>query len=206
MKKYFKATIQILYGYHIYSLPILFFEFYYFIKYQNKCNNFKYSNSKSLSDSIPCSFFFLQKIEKFIKNKKLQIICDLGSGYGKTIHFLGNIKKYKIDGYELDKEIYQNSLSLKNKNICIYNKDILSPNILKLKYQVFIVNDPLMKISDFKKLIDNLINIFNRKKFLILINVDPKRQLYIYKNFEIIDSLTISSKRNIFFCKIKTRS
>ena len=33
------------------------------IKYLNKYNKFKYYNSKILSDSIPCSFYFLKKME-----------------------------------------------------------------------------------------------------------------------------------------------
>ena len=41
------------------------------------------------------------------------------------LYFFGKIKKYKIDGVELDKEIYIESLSLKNKNIKVYNKNIL---------------------------------------------------------------------------------
>ena len=204
MKKYFKAIIEIIINYHIYSLPVLLFEFYYYIRFQNKYNNFKYLNSQFLSDSIPCSFFFLKKIEIFIRRRKLNKICDLGSGYGKILHFFGKVKKYQIDGYEFDREVYQSSLSLVNKNIKIYNKNILFKDVLKLDYQIFIINDPLKKIKDFKKLIDNLINMKGKKKYLVLINLNQNKKAYMYKNLKIINCIVISPTRNIFFCKIKS--
>ena len=67
---------------------------------------------------------------------------------GKRYNFFGKIKKYKIDGVELDKEIYIESSSLKNNNINIYNKNILKFDIFKKKYELFIINDPLKKFSD----------------------------------------------------------
>ena len=76
MSKYLKAFIEILINYHIYSIPILIFEIFFYIKYPNKYNKFKHSNSKFSSDPIPCPFYFLKKIEKSNSIKKYLRVLD----------------------------------------------------------------------------------------------------------------------------------
>ena len=76
MGKYLKAFVQIFINYHIYSIPILIFEIFFYIKYPNKYNKFKHSNSKFLSDPIPCPFYFLKKIEKSNSIKKYLRVLD----------------------------------------------------------------------------------------------------------------------------------
>ena len=200
MKKYLKAFIEILINYHIYSIPVLIYEFYFYLKYQNQYNKFKYLKSKFLSDSIPCPFFFLKKIENILKKKNVRYICDLGSGYGKILYYFGKIKEYKIDGVELDKEIYQSSLNLKNKSINIYNKNILNFNLTNKNYDTYIINDPLKKVSDFTKLIKRIPKSKKKKIFFVLINLSKKKLFKMKKYFKIIDKTEISLKRNIFFC------
>ena len=145
---------------------------------------------------------FFKKIEKFLKKKKIKYICDLGSGYGKVLYFFGKIKKYKIDGVELDKEIYNESLSLKNNNITVYNKNILKFNFFNKKYELFIIDDPLKKLSDFKKLINKILRT-KKKKYLILINLSKEKANNIKKYLRVLDKIEISSKRNIYFCSKK---
>tara|TARA_B100001123_G_C15051729_1_gene923852 strand:+ start:225 stop:833 length:609 start_codon:yes stop_codon:yes gene_type:complete len=202
MRKYLKVFVEILINYHIYSIPILIFEIFFYIKYPNKYNKFKYSSNNILSDSIPCPFYFLKKIEKFLKNKKIQHILDLGSGYGKALFFFGKVKKFKIDGIELDKKIYIESLSLKNNNINVYNKNILQFDFFNKKYELFIINDPLKKFSDSKKLINKILRI-KKKKYLVLINLSKEKSNYIKKNLKVLNKLEISLKRNIYFCTKK---
>ena len=202
MIKYLKAFAEILINYNFYSIPVLIFEIFFYIKYPDKYNKFKYYNSKFLSDPIPCSFYFLKKIEKFLNKKKIRHICDLGSGYGKVLYFFGKIKKYKIDGVELDKEIYIESLSLKNNNINIYNNNILKFNISNKKYGLFIINDPFKKFSDLKKLINNILKI-KKKKYLVLINLSKEKSNYMKKYLNVLDKIEISSKRNLYFCSKK---
>ena len=104
--KYFKSIFEIITNYNFYSLIIIINELYYFFKFKNKFNEFKYLKSKYQSDPIPCSFYALKFIEKKLINQKITRICDLGSGYGKVLFYFGRIKKYKIDGIELNKELY----------------------------------------------------------------------------------------------------
>ena len=202
MIKYLKALTSILINYHFYSIPIFISEIFFYIKYLNKYNKFKYYNSKILSDSIPCSFYFLKKIEKFLDKKKIRHLCDLGSGYGKVLYFFGKIKKYNIDGVELDKETYFESLSLKNDNINIYNKNILKFDIFKKKYELFVINDPFKKFSDLKKIINKILRI-KKKNYLVLINLSEEKSNYIKKYLKVLDKIEISSKRNIYFCSNK---
>ena len=118
------------------------------------------------------------------------------------LYFFGKIKKYKIDGVELNKEIYIQSLSLKDNNINVYNKNILKFDIFNKKYELFIINDPLKKFSDLKKLINKILRI-KKKKYLVLINLSKEKSNYMKKYLKVLDKTEISSKRNIYFCSKK---
>lgn len=199
MYKYLKAIYHIFKNYHLYSIPVLLNEIVFYFKYNNNFNKFKYLNSNFLSDSIPCSYFFLKKIKNFTKTKKLNYICDLGSGYGKILYFFGNLNNYKIDGIELEKEIYLESAILKSNNIRIFNENILEFDLKNIQYDIFIMNDPLKMTDDLMKLIIKIKRLY-KKTYFVLINIDKKKLEMIKNNLKIIDSLMISKNRNIIFC------
>ena len=201
MKKYLKALFDIFKNYHFYSIPILINEVTFHTKYNSSFNKFKYLNSDFLSDSIPCSYFFLKKIKKFIIKKSIRSSCDLGSGYGKILYYLGVLNNFKINGVELEKEIYLESVILKNKNIKIFNEDILKFECSNSRYNLLIMNDPLKKKNDLQKLILKIKK--NKKKiYLIFINLNSKKLSLVLKNLKILESLIISKNRNILFCSI----
>ena len=95
MLKYLRAFSNIIINYRLYFIPILIYELYFYIFYNKNYNKFKYLDSNFLSDSIPCPYFFLKKIEDYIQKKNIELICDLGSGYGKILYFFGKICKKK---------------------------------------------------------------------------------------------------------------
>ena len=167
-------------------------------------NKFKYLNSKFQSDSIPCSYYFLKKIKKFISKNNIDYFCDLGSGYGKILYFFGILNRYKIDGVELDKEIYLDSLNLKNDNIKIYNEDILKFDLANTRYDLFILNDPLKKKDDLDKLILK-IKASYKQGYVILINLDQDKLKCVFENLNIVELTIISKTRNIIFCSIEKR-
>lgn len=203
MFKYLIAIIEIIKNYKFFSFFFLFYELIYFLKFRNNNNKFKYLNSKYLSDSIPVSFYLLKLINRFIIENNIKNICDLGSGFGKILFYLGKIKKLNIDGYEYDKEIFNYSLRLKNNNINIFNKDILKLDYKNLDYELYIINDPLKKSADLKKLF-LLLSLNKKKKYYILINFSEKKQvLFRYLNFDIISKKIFSKNRNIFFASDK---
>jgi SAM-dependent methyltransferase len=201
MHKYFKALFDIFKNYHFYSIPVLINEAIYYQKYNNAFNKFKYLSSNFLSDSIPCSYFFLKRIKKFIIKNNIKLICDLGSGYGKILYYLGVLNNYKIDGVEFEKEIYLDSLNLINNNIRIFNEDILNFNANN-RYQLLVINDPLKRNADFNKLINNIKKNYS-KIYLIFININSRKLDFVSQNLKIEESLIISKSRNILFCSVE---
>ena len=199
MQKYLKALYDIFKNYRLYAFTILINEIIFQFKYNGELNKFKYLDSKFQSDSIPCSYFFLKKIKQFILKNEITYSCDLGSGYGKILYFLGILNRYKIDGVELDKEIYLDSLNLKNNNIKIYNEDILKFDLANTRYDLFILNDPLKKKDDLDKLILK-IKASYKQGYVIFINLDQDKLKSVFENLNIIESILISKTRNIIFC------
>lgn len=199
MQKYLKAFFHIFKNYHFYSIPILLSEAIFYLKYNNTVNKFKYLNDDFLSDSIPCPYYFLKKIKSFAIKKNLNSFCDLGSGYGKVLYFFGSLNDYKIDGVEFDKEIYLNSTVLNNKNIEVFNANILELDFNNTKYDMFIMNDPLKKKEDLLQLILK-IKKFSKKSYLVFINLDEKKIELINQNLKLIDSFVVSKNKSILFC------
>ena len=201
MYKYLKAIYHIFKNYHLYSVPVLLNELIFYFKYNNAFNKFKYLKSDFLSDSIPCSYFFLKEIKRFIIKHNLKYLCDLGSGYGKILYFFGNLNKYKIDGVELDSEIFLESNLLKSNDIRIFNEDILKFDLRNIKYDLFIMNDPLKKNQDLMKLIFEIKKAY-KEVYLVFINIDQEKLKSVENNLKIIKSSIISKNRNIIFCSI----
>lgn len=200
--KYLKALSDIIKTYKIFTFQVLFYEIIFLIFYNRKFNKFKYLNSNFLSDSIPVPFIFLYKIYNFVILKNLRQICDLGSGYGKVLYYFGKIKNIKIDGVELDTQIYNFSSILQSDLIKIYNEDILKFDLKKKSYDLFILNDPLRKYDDLLTLINKIKNNYENVN-LILINIDLVKQEKVMKNLFVIDHFKASSSKNIFFCRLK---
>tara|TARA_B110000495_G_C22893716_1_gene521352 strand:+ start:380 stop:988 length:609 start_codon:yes stop_codon:yes gene_type:complete len=199
MQKYLKAIFDICKNYHFYSIPVLLNEALFHLQYNTAVNKFKYLNDDFLSDSIPCSYFFLKKIKKFLIKRNINHLCDLGSGYGKVLYFFGNINNYKIDGIELDREIYLESALLKNNNITVYNENILNFDLGTKNYDLFIINDPLKKYDELLILITKIKKLYT-KSYMVFINLDEKKIESVTNNLRIVDSFIISRSRNIFFC------
>ena len=202
MIKYLKAIYHIFINYNFYSFIVIFKELEYFIKYNSSFNNFKYLKSDFLSDSIPCSYYFLIKIKKFVEYKNIKSLCDLGSGYGKVLYYFGKILNYKIDGVEIDKEIYRFSKQLTSKNIKIFKNNILEYNLNKKNYDLIIVNDPLKKLIDFHKLVKKIHGSYKMIKFVVFINLSNDKIKIVKKNLIIIDKFLISKNKNIVFTKV----
>lgn len=202
MLKYIKALYHIIKNYNFYSIPILLREAEFYLKYNKDFNKFKYHDSNFLSDSIPCPHFFLLKIKKFMIEKKINFLCDLGSGYGKILYFFGEINYFKIDGVELDKEIFAFSEKLKNQRINIFNQDILNFDLNNTNYELLIINDPLKKTEDLSQLIENIKNNYTNK-YVVLINIGQEKFNKIKNDLVIIESYKISKNKNLMFCEVK---
>lgn len=199
VNKYIKSLYHIFLNYKFYSFIILLKEFIFIIKFGAIFNKFRYLNSNYFSDSIPCPYFFLDKIRSYILNNNILSICDLGSGYGKVLFYFGKIYKYKIEGIEFIKEIYDESKVLIDKNISVTNNDINNINFLKKNHDLYILNDPLKKTKDLQIIIKKLKGI-KKNIHIIFINMSLEKYKVINRNLKIKKIFFISQNKNIFFC------
>ena len=115
---------------------------------------------------------------------------------------MGILNDNKIDGVELEKEIYLESLNLQNRNIKIFNEDILKFDVNNTKYDLFILNDPLKKMENLHELIIKIKKLYNQGYF-IFINLNQEKIKCISENLNMIDSFIISKNKNILFCSIE---
>jgi SAM-dependent methyltransferase len=199
MIDYLKTLLNILKHYHLYSITVIFNELFFYFNHDKFLNKIKIYNSNSLSNSIPCPYFFLKIINKFIKKKNINYLCDLGSGYGKILYFFGKLSKYKIDGVEINNEIFKKSKILENQNIRIIHDNILYFDLNNSEYDLFILNDPLKQLDDLRMLIKKLSNL-QYNCYIVLINMTLEKADIVKQNLKVIQIYKISSTKNIYFC------
>ena len=194
-------------------IQVLLFEIFYTFIF--KSGFYKIQNDSIKTDSLPCPYYFLNKISKFVKKYPIYKIVDLGSGTGRVVNFLAKTNNAKVFGYEIDEEVLRYAIMNKSKNAYFYKKDITLLNFKKLRADCYILNAPFHKEKDFKNLIKK-IEIGNKKikkkYFLVVINIDShfkKIKLEnIFKNFmqvQHIQAGKIKSLR-IFQSKIKKKA
>ena len=192
----FSIMFRILPNYGNFILHVLFFEIiYFFLGFKQSSINIL--NNEKQSDNIPCPYFFLYKIKKFFLNEKINSLIDLGCGGGRALYFFKKYKKINYYGIENNNNIYNGCKKLfeKDKNITIYNEDIMSLKFLNYNNDCFFINDPLKKKEDFDKLISNIFkkNENDRKIYFILVNLDEnKRQ--IFNSCKLIEFFQIKTK------------
>lgn len=187
----------IILSYRKYFLHILFFEFYYLVK-GYKQSSVNIINNNNFTDNIPCSYFFLHKIIKFLFNNHIKSLIDLGCGGGRSIYFFNKKLKIKYYGIEYHAPIFDSCKKLFQKydNVKILNGDILSFNFLDLDNDCFFINDPLRKKDDFDRLISKITEKYEKNKkliYFILININENKRK-IFNKYKLIDSIQIKSK------------
>ena len=182
---------QLLFKYKRKIFKVSIFEIYYSIL--KRRFYYKIQNDPERADSMPCPYYFIYKISKFIKKNSVNSAADLGSGNGRIVNFLSSNAKIKIYGYEIDKDMFNYSIKNLNTNARIENKDINLINYNDLNVDCYILNTPFLKDEMLKDLIEK---IFRSKKdskkkyYIIIINVDvilKKIELKkIFENYKLI--------------------
>ena len=201
MKSVFILFFKLLNVYKKKRLKILIYEIYFIIKYFKTGNLIKFRNDNTMTDTIPCPYYFIHKISQFINKEKISSVIDLGSGYGRITNFLNDTTKATIFGYELDREVFDISKKNKKINVNIENKNILNVDYQNLKVECFILNDPLHRKTDLEYLIKKIH--FNRlnlakKYYLVTINID-KKKAYIFNNYKLIKLVFAGQSRFVNF-------
>ena len=158
-------------SYHNIFLKVLWFEIYYSIIFKELIPNIKIQNNSKRTDTVPCIYYFLHEISKFIKEKEITSIVDIGSGYGRVVNFIGIMNKIKCYGIEYDKDVFQSALKIKNKNVKLYCGDALNFNLKKFKSKCFILVDPFKKAKDNKQFLSKIKKIYpNEVKYVVSVN------------------------------------
>lgn len=178
---------------------VFLFELFFSIKFKDFFNNIVIHNNEYRTDTVPCVYYFLFKISKFIKKEKIKSIIDIGSGLGRIINYIYHQNKIKCYGIEFDKNTYKKSLKLSNKKIKIYNGDALEFDFNKTKFECFILVDPFKKNYHKKRFLNKLLKLKQKKIFVILINF---KQILVPKQFKIVYSLIAGKERSLKIYKI----
>ena len=74
---------------------ILFYEIFFILR-GFKGNKIGFDVNDEFSANIPCPYYFLIKIKKFLDKKQIKSFIDLGCGNGRVIFFLIDILKLNI--------------------------------------------------------------------------------------------------------------
>ena len=178
---------------------VFLFELFFSIKFKDFFNNIVIHNNEYRTDTVPCVYYFLFKISKFIKKEKIKSIIDIGSGLGRIVNYIYHQNKIKCYGIEFDKNTYKKSLKLSNKKIKIYNGDAFEFDFDRTKFECFILVDPFKKNNHKKRFLNKLLKLKQKKKFVILINF---KQILVPKQFKIVYSLIAGKERSLKIYKV----
>ena len=188
-KLFFIPRLLLKYKRKIFKVTI--FEIYYSILKRRLY--YKIQDHPERADSMPCPYYFIYKISKFIKKNSIDSAADLGSGNGRIVNFLSSKTKVKMYGYEIDKDMFNYSIKNLNINAKIENQDINLLNYTDLDVDCYILNTPFLKDEMLKNLIKKISlskENSEKKYYIIIINVDvilKKIKLSdIFENFKLI--------------------
>ena len=192
--------INFLRSYYKIFFKVIFFEIFYSIQFKEFLPKIKIQNSSKRTDTVPCIYYFLHKISKFLKKNKIKSIVDIGSGYGRVLNFISSKNNIKCYGIEYDKDVYKNALKAKKKTVKLYCANALTFNLKKLNSNCFVLVDPFKKEKDIKKFLSKIKKLhLMKKKYIILVN---NRKEILFRNLKLIHSINGSKTRNLKFYEI----
>ena len=196
-----KNTLRIIRDYKFSLVKIIFFELLYFIKGYSGFK-FNFSNNSTMADNIPCPYYFLLIIKKYLEKSNFIRLVDLGCGSGRVIDFFNNsFPKKKFIGIEYffqQFEYCKNSFD-KNDNVKIIQADFTKIDIMKLNSDYFFLTAPFKNTHDFLNFVERIISLSNKKIFFIIINYN-KKTIEKIKNIEIIETYYISESTGYSIC------
>ena len=198
MKTRIKYFYNLLNSYKKMLFKVIFFEIFYSIKNLEIVPLIKSHESDFSTDTVPCIYYFLYEITKFVKEYKISSVLDVGSGYGRVVNFIYDRSNIEVRGIELDEEVFNKSLTLKRNKIKIYNGDIFDLEAHKIDVDCYILIDPLKKKEDKKRLLIKIKNL-KKKKFIIAVNMSEE---IFSEDFILIKSIKASDARSLYFFKL----
>ena len=166
----FNNIIRILTSYRYFIIIILFYEVFYFLK-NYKGNFISISKNNKMSDNIPCPYYFLIKIFRFLKLSNFKVFLDLGAGSGRILYFFNaKFKKKKFIGIEYFRSNFKilKKLFKKEKNIELIQADFTKLNLKKLNVDCFFLNNPFKNQMKSLKFIKKILKENKKKKKIYL--------------------------------------
>ena len=192
-----RNLFRIVVNYKLFTILIIFFEFFYLIK-GYRGNKFNFSNNKLMNDNIPCPYYFLYKIKKALQNYNFNKFIDLGCGSGRVIDFFNkNFPNKTLLGIEYFDQQYKYSKRIfnKNSNINIIQNDFTKIDLSLHNADCYFFNDPLTESSNFIVFIEKIIKLSLKKKtFFIFVNYD-KKIIYNLEKLKHIESYYINNTK-----------
>tara|TARA_Y100000590_G_scaffold460420_1_gene619662 strand:+ start:725 stop:1348 length:624 start_codon:yes stop_codon:yes gene_type:complete len=204
--KNFHKIAKIIKIYNFYLFIIIFFEILYIFK-GYKGNKFNFSDNDSMSDNIPCPYYFLAKIKKTLKNKEFDKFLDLGCGSGRAINFFNkNFPNKSFIGIEYFAEQYQycKRIFQQKKNIEIFQINFTKIDLSKYNADCYFFNEPFKNIFEFTEFINKIINFSSNKRKVLFIFVNHnKKTIEELENIKCIESFYINNTRGYSICCLK---
>ena len=187
--------LNFLRSYHNIFFKVLYFEIFYSIRFKELLPKIKIQNSLKRTDTVPCIYYFLHEISKFLKKKDIKSIVDIGSGYGRVVNFISLKNKIQSHGIEYDKDVFKFALKVKKAKVNLYCGDVFSFNLKKLKSKCFILVDPFKGAKDNKKILFKIKKLYPReKKYVISVNNSKGK---FTNEFKLIYSIIGSKTRTL---------
>ena len=177
---------------------ILFYEILFILR-GFKGNKISFDINDEFSANIPCPYYFLIKIRKFLDNKQIKSFIDLGCGNGRVIFFFNRYFKIKYYGVEFFKEPfnYCKTIFFREQNIQIENEDFRNLNFLKKDIDCYFFNEPLKNKKEFEFVISSIYQKYNKdvykKYYIILVNV-KRDDLNFFSNLNLLDFEIINTR------------
>lgn len=189
-------------SYRLLFLKVLFFEIYYSLRFRDFIPLMKIHNDKNRTDTVPCVYYFIYMISKFIKKNRITSIVDVGSGYGRVVNSLSVLNKIKTYGIEFDREVHNHSSKIRKKNVRLYCGNIFDFKLSQFKSNCFILIDPFKKSKDSNKFFSRYEKIFKKKiKYLITVNILKNK---LHKKYQLIYCLYAGKNRCLKIYKINS--
>ena len=198
--------IRIIKSYKFSIITIIFFELIYLLR-GYRGNKFNFSNNDLMTDNLPCPYYFLFKIKKFLKNKNFYNFLDLGCGSGRVIDFFNkNFPNKNLIGVEyFDNQFaHCEKIFQGKKNIKIVQADFTKSDFFQYNADCYFFNDSFKKNLEFIKCVEQIISFSLNKKQSLLIFVNCNKKIIDeLKNIRCMESFYISNIKGYSICCIK---
>ncbi len=198
-----KKIIDLIISYKFHLLILFFYEFLH-ILLGYKGNNINIRNNNKTTDTIPCPYFFLNKILKNIKALDIKSLTDIGCGNGRVIYFFKKHININYFGFEIHDDAFKRSseIFINDPKVSINKEDFFQVSHKIEVSDCYFINDPIKEIdlhTDlFGKMVENHQSL-NKKIYYIIVNLNIDKTK-IFKKCILLKSYSIGERGYKIYC------